>query len=492
MAFRIPNLFRRLFGEGALTAAFIPIFTEYLEKKGHVEAWRLVSVVATFLVLLLTLIALIVEVSLLVILKWASLNTKWEKTLELLAIMFPYSLLICLAALVSAILNCLRHFFMPAFSPVILNLCWIGSVLLAVRSLGMTPEEGIYLVAVSVLVAGFLQLGSQWLIVRNTGGEIRPIMELAHPGLREIVTNMGPVVFGLAVVQVNIIVDSLIAIGFASSPDGPTTFEFLGKTVHFPMKSGAASVLYYGDRLMEFPLALIGIAMATAVFPTLSALSVRGDWEGFSRTLQEALCLVLFVGIPAAAGLAILGGPMSELFFQRQAFTMESSQRTASVISFYSVGLWAFCVMHILVRAFQSMKDPLTPAKVGVGMVGLNLVLNFILIWFLREGGLALSTSICAILQVGLLIHVLHRRFGLKILEHIIASCGKTLIATSIMALICFVVLYIIPDTSDTLLVRAERLFLPIAAGITGFSGTAYLLNSKELGQLYSAFRFKK
>jgi putative peptidoglycan lipid II flippase len=495
VAFRIPNLFRRLFGEGALTAAFIPTFTEYLEKRGEQEAWRLVSVVATALAIILTLIVLLVETSVFVMLRSASLEAKWEKTLELTAIMFPYSLFICLAALVSAILNCLRHFFMPAFSPVILNLCWIGSVFLAVYSLGEGPEEGVYLVAVAILLAGLLQLGSQWLVVRNNGGRIRPLVELSHPGLKEIVTNMGPVVFGLAVVQVNVMVDSLIAVGFASPPEVPASFELLGRMVEFPLKSGAASVLYYGDRLMEFPLALIGVAMATAVFPTLSVQSVRGDWVGFSETLKKALSMVLFIGIPAAVGLAVLGGPMVELFFQRRAFTMESAQRTAWVISFYSVGLWAFCAMHILVRAFHSMKDTATPARVGAGMVGLNLTLNLVFIWFLQEGGLALSTSLCAIVQVVLLLYILRGRLGGQGqlgLGQVMNSLGKTLVATTIMALVCMGTLQIVPQSGGTLWVKAERLFLPITVGMMGFLGTTYLLGSEELGQLYRAFRSKK
>src|SRR3990167_5129294 len=492
VAFRIPNLFRRLFGEGALTAAFIPTFTEYLEKKGEEEAWRLVSVVATALALLLTLVVLAVETSLFVALRSVSLEAKWEKTLELSAIMFPYSLFICLTALVSAILNCLRHFFMPAFSPVILNLCWIGSIFLAVHSLGKAPEEAIYVVAIAVLVAGLLQLGSQWLIVRNNGGRVRLLVELSHPGLREIVANMGPVVFGLAVVQINVLVDSLIAVGFASPPGGPASFEFLGRTVDFPLKSGAASVLYYGDRLMEFPLGLIGVAMATAVFPTLSTQSVRGDWGGFSETLKKALSMVLFVGIPAAVGLAILGGPMAELFFQRRAFTLESAQRTAWVISFYSVGLWAFCAMHVLVRAFHSMKDTRTPAMVGASMVGLNLMSNLALIWFLQEGGLALSTSMCAILQVAILLYILNGKLGLKGMGAVAGSCGKTLVATSIMALICLGTLHMAPQAGGTFGTKAVRLFLPVASGLIGFLGTAYLLGSEELGQLYRVFRSKE
>lgn len=494
VAFRIPNLFRRLFGEGALTAAFIPAFTEYLEKRGEAEAWKLVSVVATSLAILLMLIVIAVETSVFITLRYTSMEAKWEKTLELLAVVFPYSLFICLAALVSAVLNCLRHFFMPAFSPVILNLCWIGAVLLAIHGLGKGPEEGIYLVAVAILVAGLLQLGSQWLIVNSNGGRLRPLVELSHPGLKEIATNMLPVVFGLAVVQINVLVDSLIAVGFASSPGGPTSFEFLGGTVHFPLKSGAASVLYYGERLMEFPLAMIGVAMATAVFPTFAIQSVRGDWDGFSDTLKKALSVVLFVGIPAAVGLAILSNPMIELFFQRNAFTAESTQRTAWVISLYSVGLWAFCAMHILIRAFHSIKDTLTPAKVGACMVGLNLLGNLVFIWFLQEGGLALSTSLCAILQVALLLYFFHYRFGLKDMGQVMTSCGKTLLATAFMALICLETLDIAPQAEGdpATWVRAVRLFLPMSAGVAGFLGVAYLLGSEELSQLYYAFRPKK
>lgn len=174
---------------------------------------------------------------------------------------------------------------------------------------------------------------------------------------------------------------------------------------------------------------------------------------------------------------------------------MESAQRTAWVISFYSVGLWAFCTMHILVRAFHSMKDTATPARVGAGMVGLNLTLNMVFIWSLREGGLALSTSLCAVLQVVLLLYILRGRLdgqGQLGLGQIMHSLGKTLLATSIMAIVCLGALQIAPQAGGTVLARAERLFLPITAGVIVFLGTAYLLGSEELRLLYRAFRSKK
>ncbi|MHC4358300.1 MAG: murein biosynthesis integral membrane protein MurJ [Planctomycetota bacterium] len=471
VAFRIPNLFRRLFGEGALTAAFIPVFTEYMEKRGEREAWKLLSVVATVLGIFLVLLVVLGEGFFYILPKVTPLSEKWQLVLDLSAVMLPYMPLICLAALLSAALNCLRHFLMPALSPVVLNVCWITGLLLLSPMMGNTQKEMIFGVAVAIIVAGVLQYG---------------VLEPSHPGLRQMIGLIGPVVFGLAVVQVNVLSDSLIAVGLSSSPGGPDTFTFLGNTYHYPIHSGAASVLYYGDRIIEFPLALVGIAMATAMFPTLSTYAVREDWDAYSATLRRVLKVVVFMSIPASLGLMILGGPIVELFFMRNAFTEESALRTTSVILFYAIGIWAYCSLHILIRAFYSLQDTLTPVKVGVSMVGLNLALNLSLIWSLREGGLALATAISAMVQTTVLFVILRRRLRIVgFWTDISGSLVKTILASVVMALACMATLNMFPEHHGELSLRAARLFVPLPVAVAVFLGTAYALRSEELRYLY-------
>lgn len=485
VAFRVPNLFRRLFGEGALTAAFVPVFTEYLEKRGKRESWILVSVVATALGLFLGLVVILGEVVFYILPSLTPLSEKWQLVLELLAVMFPYMPLICLAALVSAVLNCLRHFIMPALSPVILNVCWILGLLYLSPMMGDTQEERIFGVAIAIIIAGVLQYGMQLLVLRREGNIVSPVLDLSHPGLKKITGLVGPMVFGLAVVQVNVLMDSLIAIGFSSTPDGPDSFTLFGEAYKYPLQSGAASVLYYGDRIIEFPLALVGIAMATAMFPTLSTYAVREDWEAFSTTLRKVLQIVVFISIPASLGLMILGGPLIELFFVRHAFTEESALRTTSVVFFYATGIWAFCSLHILIRAFYSVQDTRTPVKVGASMVVLNLTLNLSLIWFLREGGLALATAVSAMAQTAILFIILKRKLHIKGLGEVLASIGKTLLISAVMALVCIIVLGLLPEHHGDLLLKVVRLFVPMSAAVVTFLCMAYMLESEELRYLY-------
>ncbi|MFQ5861876.1 MAG: murein biosynthesis integral membrane protein MurJ [Candidatus Brocadiales bacterium] len=486
VAFRVPNLFRRLFGEGALTAAFVPIFTEYLEKRGERESWVLASVVATILGISLALAVILGEVVFYLLPKLTPISAKWQLVLDLLAVMFPYMPFICLAALVSAILNCLRHFLMPALSPVVLNVCWIMGLIFLAPALGDTQGVRIFGVALAVVIAGLVQLGMQLMVLRNRGHSVSLVWEPSHPGLRQVAGLIGPMVFGLAVVQVNVLLDSLIAVGLASSPDGPSSFTPWGNySLEYPLKSGAASVLYYGDRIMGFPLAVVGIAMATAIFPTLSTYAVRKDWEAFSVTLYKILRIVVFTSIPASLGLMVLGGPLVELFFERNAFTQESTLRTTSVILFYATGIWAYCSLHILIRAFYSLQDTSTPVKVGAGMVGLNLTLNLSLIWFLREGGLALATAISAMVQTTILLIILKKRLDIKGFGGMSASVGKTILASTIMVLVCTATLNLLPEHHGDLSLKVARLFLPLLAAVTTFLGAAYLLRSEELQHLY-------
>lgn len=485
VAFKIPNLFRRLFGEGALSAAFIPIFTEHIEKRGMEDAWKFVNVITTLLIIILGGIVLIGEGSFFAIPRIFHVQEKWQLIFKLLIIMFPYVLFICLVAFIGAVLNTLRHFFMPAFAPVIMNVCWILGAVLSPYT-GKTLEKMIYAVAISAFFSGIIQILIHIPVLRKKALYYRPVVQFSHPDLKLVLTRMAPIVFGLAVVQVNVLLDSLIAVGFAAHQGGQDHFNLAGTVIHFPMKAGAASVLYYSDRLIQFPLGVFGIAMATAVFPLFSTHAVREDWNNFSVSFNKALKFMLLIGIPASVAIIMLRDPIIDLLYRRNQFNAESAYRTSRVIFFYGFGIWAYCGLHVLVRAFYSLKDTVTPVKVGALCVGLNLILNLSLIWILQESGLALSTAICAIVQIVVLITILQKRLRIKIESDIFTSLQKTIASSFIMGLACWFTLKVFPsmDENSSLYFKALRLFIPTISAFAAFVAASLLLKSEEFRHL--------
>ena len=224
VAFKIPNLFRRLFGEGALSAAFIPVFTEYLENKGKKDAWELVNITGTLLFIILGGLVVLAEISFSVIPTVFSLNQKWELVLSLLMVTFPYMLFICMVAFAMAVLNSLKHFLMPALAPVALNICWIMGILLLTPVFGNTLDKKIFAVAIAILIGGMIQLAMQLPVLIKEGITFRPSLYFSHPGLRRIMALMLPIIFGLSAVQINVLMDSFIAIVFAKPPGGSESF----------------------------------------------------------------------------------------------------------------------------------------------------------------------------------------------------------------------------------------------------------------------------
>ncbi len=485
VAFKIPNLFRRLFGEGALSAAFIPVFTEHIEKRSKEEAFAFFNIATTALIVILGGIVLLGEGAFFVIPRVFQIQEKWQLIFKLLIIMFPYVFFICLVAFMGAVLNTLRHFFMPAVAPVVMNVCWILGAVLAPYT-GKTLEKMIYAVAISTFLSGIIQVIILIPALKKKDLSYRPIPRFSHPGLKLVLTRMAPVVFGLGIVQVNVLLDSLIAVGFSSPQGGPGSFSFAGMTVHFPMKAGAASVLYYSDRLIQFPLGVFGIAMATAVFPLFSTHAVREDWNNFSTVFNKALKFILLIGIPASLAIIMLREPIIDLLYRRNLFDAESAYRTSRVIFFYATGIWAYCGLHVLIRAFYSAKDTTTPVKVGAMCVGLNLILNLSLIWVLQEGGLALSTAISAIAQIVILTSILQKRLRIKIGNEVFVSLQKTVIASVVMAFTCWFVLRMFPDVNGggSPYYKGLRLFVPMTSAFAAFAGTSVLLKSEEFGYL--------
>ena len=438
-AFRIPNLFRRLFGEGALSAAFIPVFTEYLERGDQEQTARMAASVAAMLSAVLLVLLSLGELGCLLVLKLAPLSDKWELALSLTAVMLPYSFLICWTAYAGGILHSFKHFVAPAVTPIILNACWILAAWLSSQA-AQDPRTRVFILAFSILVAGLFQLALQLRVLRAKGFRLAIRWEPRNPGLRRCMTMLAPIILGLAAFQLNVLMDGVIAIGLAGSPEGPAHFALFGRIIRFPLESGANSILYYADRLMQFPLGVFGIALATALFPTLATHAARKNWTEFSDSLRDALSVVFFIGLPASAGMIVLREPLIKLVFERGAFTPEMTARAADALFAYSCGIWAYCTLHVLIRAFYAIQDTITPVRVAASMVALNLTLNLILVWIMKESGMAASTAFSAAMQCVVLIIIIRRRGRLKLEAGQISCCLKTIVATGVMALVCVLV----------------------------------------------------
>ncbi|MHC4605774.1 MAG: murein biosynthesis integral membrane protein MurJ, partial [Planctomycetota bacterium] len=366
IAFIIPNLFRRLFGEGALTAAFVPVFVDRLRNQGKPAATRLLRALTSALSLVLLSIVLVGMVATLVV-PHLTTDEKLLSICEMLRVMLPYLFFICVAAILGGALNSLDHFFAPAFAPVILNAIWIAAIVVIAAD--------IQIIVWAVLIGGAVELSMQVYPLLRRGVNPLPRFDAQERGLHEIYRLFIPVVFGLALVQINEVVDNIIA------------------ELCVP-GDGAVSVLYYANRLMQVPLAVIGTALATAAFPKFSAQVANKDPTGFAESIGKALRACLFVAVPATVGLCILAVPTIRLLFEYGKFDAAATGRTHLVLVLFALGICAYSANLILVRGFYARKEMKTPVRVAALMVFANVVLNLILVWPLREAGLALSTAV--------------------------------------------------------------------------------------------------
>ncbi|NIP84306.1 MAG: murein biosynthesis integral membrane protein MurJ [Planctomycetales bacterium] len=413
IAFRIPNLFRRLFGEGALAASYLPVLAEEMERDRG-RAWQLASVTFRWLAIVLAALVVVGEIGLALLWLIAPHHPRLGLLLGLAAVMLPYLWFICLAAQVSATLQALHRFGTPAFVPVLLNVVWITGALVIAPVATADKASQAYVLALCVLVGGVLQLVVQLPVLRKLGFRYDYHWPAVRQSVSRILVTLLPMLLGLAVTQINTLLDSLIAWIF-SSAQPETPIRWLGSSWNYPMQQGAAAAIYYGERLYQLPVGILGIAVATVIFPLLSRHAARGDHRRIGADLSLGLRLVLFLAVPAAAGLVLLAEPTARLLFERGEFRPEDTVRTARMIRAYAVGVWAYCALPVLVRGFYALQDAHTPLRIGLGVVTCNLVLNLILIWPLAEAGLALSTAAAAALQVFWLAAAFaHQKSGLE------------------------------------------------------------------------------
>ncbi len=432
IAFRIPNLSRRLFGEGAASASLIPIYSEALHRDPD-EAGRLANTVVTVLFVLLAAIVLGGEAFIWIYYKLFAFHSETKLILSLTSVMLPYMLFICLVAILAGVLNVHRHFASPAAAPIVLNIFIIGSILLTGTVLNIPTRQQLFYVAVAVIIAGLAQIVMQLFPLRRAGVLIRPDWQIHSESFRKMIILMGPMILGLTVTQINTLADDLIAWWLSGSDEKGWFFTFLGSQIAYPLQRSSVSHLYYAQRLYQLPLGVFGISLATAVFPVMSSYSAQGDIKGLGRTVANALKTAIFIALPATIGLIMIAQPLISLFFEHGKFTRQDTQMTSFTLMFYAIGLSGYFAQQILTRAFYSMQHSKLPTLSALVAVFANFVLNLVLVWPLGRGGLACSTALCSYLQVTILLTVLRRKLGSEILGKFATSFIKTVAATACM-----------------------------------------------------------
>ncbi len=473
VAFKLPNTFRRLFGEGSLTASFIPVYTESLSKDPKEESDKIAHISMTLSVILLIILSIsgiILAPQLIRIIApgYLGASGKFSLTVSLTKWMFPYIFFIGLVALCMGILNSLRHFTAPALAPVLLNLSLILSTLL----LHNYFAQPVYALALGVLIGGIAQLALQIPFLYRVGVKPRIKFAFFHPAIGRISRLMVPAILGLAVYQIN----TLVSTYFASRLPGGNTY------------------LYFADRLIQFPLGIFAIAIATAALPSLSRLAADNRMEELMDTLNFSLRLAFFVAIPAMIGLIILRVPILNVLFQRGKFDFLTVRMTAQAVLFFALGLWAFSGVRIIVSAFYSLKDMKTPVYVAIVALLANVILCQLLVGPLAHGGLALAISISSVINMILLLLILRRRFGRIGTGKILGSIFKAVLSSLLMG----VLIYWLSGYGDwtavardiyELTVKVGRLMGIIVIGTGAYLVSCYLFKNTELSFLLEGLR---
>jgi putative peptidoglycan lipid II flippase len=417
VAYRIPNTLRRLLAEGALSTAVVPVFAEYAETRGPLEFRRLLRAMAGGALLALgvtTLIGIAFAPWIVRVIAPGFLDSPGQADLTVLLtrLMFPYLLLVGLAALAMGALNTHGRFFAAALGPAIANVGIIAGVLLLARHL----NPAILSVAVGVLAGGlghlFVLMPSLW----RAGLLVAPSLELGHPAMGRVARLMLPAVFGLAAVQVTVFVNTLLA---------------------SLLPAGSVSFLYYADRIMEFPLGVFGIALASASLPAMARQAAVGDTAGVLGTLNFSLRLAIFITVPATVGLVLLREPIVRVLIERGQFGPADTVATGQALLWYAVGLIGFSAARIAAQAFYALGVPGTAVKLGLLSVAANVVAAILLMQPLAHGGLALASSIGAYVNVGLLLLAARSRYGRLGGRALLKSVGRTSAASLPLAAWC-------------------------------------------------------
>jgi putative peptidoglycan lipid II flippase len=424
LAYRIPNLFRRLVGEGSMTASVIPVFTTYMREKSKEEVWDFANRLFWTLAMVLAVITVLGMVfSPLVIHTFTSSadqTVHWDEAIALNRIIFPYLFFIGLAALAMAILNCFRIFGLPAATPVFLNL---AIILFSIGAVWRYFKDPAISLAIGVLVGGALQFLIQVPSLVRQGMRFNFGLSFAHPGIRNVARLMIPRFFGIGIAQINLYVDFF----FALAPKMPR---------------GSPTSLYLADRVMELVLGGYAIAVATAILPMMSHQAAAKDFEALKKTLSFSVRIVAFITVPAALGLIIMREPIIRVLFQHGQFVAASTRLTARALLYYAMGLPALASVKLIVPAFYSTRDTKTPVIIAVISLVINIVLNFVFLEFffkrVQNGGPALATALACYFDFFALFIIFRLRYGPLGTLEILSSFAKISLCSGIMGVACW------------------------------------------------------
>ena len=462
VAFKIPNFLRRLFAEGAFAQAFVPVFTEYKETKSP-EALRDLAahVVGTLALILLVISTLGVMLAPLLVMLFApgfvADEARFDLATHMLRITFPYLFFVSLLAYAGSIQNTFGRFAVPSFTPVLLNICMIAAALV------FSPmfERPIVALAWGVFAAGVLQLALQLPFLQSMGLLPKPRWGWKHSGVRRILKLMAPAILGSSVAQINLLLDTIIA-------------SFLAV--------GSLSWLYYSDRLMEFPLGLLGVTLGTVILPRLSKEHAQRSGEQFRRTIDWALRLCALLGVPAAIGLIILSAPMLSTLFEYGKFTPNDTIMASYSLIAYSIGLPAFILIKIFAPAFFARQDTKTPVRIGIIALISNMAYNLILVlpmvWFgftAPHTALAIATSMSAVQQAWMLYRKLGEQGIYRVSKELKAFCTRMILAWVAMAVVIWVLSNGDWHSLDAS-ARAFKLLFIIAAGAASYTVALLLI----------------
>lgn len=482
VGFRIPNLTRDLFAEGALSSAFVPTFVEYLNKKSKEEAAHLANLVSTAIILFVGALCLLGIVASpwlvgLVTSNWAATSPeKYHEAVRLTQIMFPFLLLVALAAQAMGVLNALNQFAVPAFSSTWFNLGsllsgvligkWLGPVV------GISSIEGM---ALGVVIGGILQLAFQVPSLHRAGFRFRFAFDFQHPGLRHIIKLMGPAIIGSASVQINVLVNTFFA---ASIEDPVRGFD------------GPTGWLSYAFRFMQLPLGLFGVAIATATLPAIGKSAHSGDMEEFRETLARSLGLVFLLTVPSSVGLIVLGPSIIGAIYEGKEFLPYDTRQTAIALTYYAVGLAGYAAVKVLTPAFYALKDSRTPMYVSIGSIAINAVAALVMVRSLGLGhaGLAASTSAVALFSFIVLFWGLKVKLGGIHGRRIRSVIVKVSIASVAMGLVVFGLHVAFRTTlGEHTLARIVELMVAIPCGLVVLYLVSRALHIEELNMAVRA-----
>jgi putative peptidoglycan lipid II flippase len=475
VGFKIPNLFRDLFAEGAMSAAFVPTFTRHLANAGKESGWRLGNLVINALIVAtgaLVLIGVVFATPIVEALagRYAAVQladgtNKLALTVLLARIMLPTLTLIAIAAAVMGMLNSLRHFFIPALSPAMFN---VVTIVLAVALIPVAPalgiEQPIVIIAVATVLGGFAQLALQWPTLRHEGFRYRPVLDWKDTGLQRVLILMGPGTIGLAATQLNVAINLFLA-----TREG----------------TGAVSWLEYAFRIMYLPIGLFGVSIATAVLPTVSRHVVEKDTAASRATIADGLSLMLMLNIPATVGLMILAVPIVRVIFEHGEFTATDTIATAAAVRFYAIGLIAYSVVRIASPTFYALGKNRIPVIVSMFTVVVNATLNILLVRVMGYVGLALGTSIAAIFNGTVLLVVLHRNLDGLNERRILNSLARIALASAAMGAAAAAVdrQLAVALPGETIGLQIVRLGMAIAMALAVLAAAAWALRIREFSE---------